>query len=81
MRAAGSHKSSLSAARSNHTHIFLYKNPIMMKLFVVMVVMMMAVSTVSAADPPTPAPMSDATTVFVPTAIASLSTLVFAFIF
>ncbi|KAI3706306.1 hypothetical protein L6452_23945 [Arctium lappa] len=53
----------------------------MMKLFAVMVVMMMAVSAVSAADAPAPSPTSDATTVFIPTAIASLSALVFAFLF
>ncbi|KAI3823169.1 hypothetical protein L1987_04601 [Smallanthus sonchifolius] len=52
----------------------------MIKLFAVMALMMMAVS-VTAADAPAPAPTSDATTVFVPTAIASLSALIFAFLF
>ncbi|KVI08323.1 hypothetical protein Ccrd_013302 [Cynara cardunculus var. scolymus] len=48
----------------------------MIKLFVVMlVVMMMAVATVTASDGPAPGPVSDATTVFVPTAIASLSAI------
>ncbi|KAI3518671.1 hypothetical protein L1887_07478 [Cichorium endivia] len=52
-----------------------------MKLFALMLVMMtMAISAVSAADAPAPAP-SDATTVFVPTAIASLSALAVAFVF
>ncbi|KAI3738776.1 hypothetical protein L2E82_28928 [Cichorium intybus] len=54
---------------------------LMMRLFTVTVVMIMAVSAVSAADPPSPAPMSDATTTYIPTAIASLSALVFAFLF
>ncbi|KAL7611583.1 hypothetical protein Lser_V15G06371 [Lactuca serriola] len=56
----------------------------MMKLFSLMMMMMtMAVSVVSAADEvPAPAPMlSDATTVFIPTAVASLSALAFAFLF
>ncbi|MFS7989135.1 hypothetical protein Hanom_Chr11g01043191 [Helianthus anomalus] len=53
-----------------------------MKLFALTVVMMVAVSSVSAADPPTPAPMSAATTLFVPTAaVAALSPFVFALIF
>ncbi|CAI9290305.1 unnamed protein product [Lactuca saligna] len=56
-----------------------------MKLFAVMLVMMMVVSafsvTVSAADAPAPAPTAGASTVFVPTAIASLSAVVFAFLF
>ncbi|KAL7596520.1 hypothetical protein Lser_V15G29349 [Lactuca serriola] len=55
----------------------------MMKLFAIMMVMTMAVSaiSVSAAEAPAPAPTSDATTVFIPTAIASLSALVFSFLF
>ncbi|MFS8005862.1 putative arabinogalactan protein/12/13/14/21 [Helianthus anomalus] len=55
----------------------------MMKLFTLMMVMVMAVSaiTVTASDAPAPAPASDATAGFVPTAIASLSALVFAFLF
>ncbi|KVH90880.1 hypothetical protein Ccrd_007094 [Cynara cardunculus var. scolymus] len=55
----------------------------MMKLFAVMVVMMMAVSaiSVSATDAPAPAPTSGATTVVIPTAVASLSAIVFAFLF
>lgn len=53
----------------------------MMRLFSVTIIMMMAVSAVSAADPPTPAPMSAATTIYIPTAVASLSALFFAFLF
>ncbi|KAI3518673.1 hypothetical protein L1887_07480 [Cichorium endivia] len=56
----------------------------MMKLFALMLVMMtMATSAVSAANAPAPAPgpANDATTVFVPTAIASLTALVVAFLF
>ncbi|KAJ0510922.1 putative arabinogalactan protein/12/13/14/21 [Helianthus annuus] len=52
-----------------------------MKLFAITVVMMVAVSSVSAADPPTPAPMSAATTLFVPTAVTALSAFVFTLIF
>ncbi|KAL7595289.1 hypothetical protein Lser_V15G29350 [Lactuca serriola] len=56
-----------------------------MKLFAAMLVMMMVVSafsvTVSAADAPAPAPTAGASTVFVPTVIASLSAVVFAFLF
>ncbi|KAL4591281.1 hypothetical protein LXL04_004239 [Taraxacum kok-saghyz] len=48
----------------------------MMNLFAIMMVMAMAVSAVSvSAQAPAPAPTSDATTVFIPTAIASLSAL------
>ncbi|KAI3723336.1 hypothetical protein L2E82_34837 [Cichorium intybus] len=56
----------------------------MMKLFALMLAMMtMAISAVSAANAPAPAPgpASDATTVFVPTAIASLTALAVAFLF
>lgn len=39
--------------------------------------MMMMIAAVSAADAPAPAPTSAATTLFLPTAIASLSVLLF----
>ncbi|CAL5185547.1 unnamed protein product [Lathyrus oleraceus] len=52
------------------------------KFFVAMVVvMMMATSTVSAVEAPAPSPTSDATTLFVPTIIASFVALVFGFVF
>ncbi|KAI3823168.1 hypothetical protein L1987_04600 [Smallanthus sonchifolius] len=55
----------------------------MMKLFAVMLVMTTAVSAVyvSAAEAPAPAPTSDATTVFVPAAVVSVSAFVYAFLF
>ncbi|KAL8238130.1 hypothetical protein R6Q59_019211 [Mikania micrantha] len=54
----------------------------MKKLFAFMTVMMLAVSvSVTASDAPAPAPTSDATTALVSTAIASLSSLVFALVF
>ncbi|KAI3716491.1 hypothetical protein L1987_67405 [Smallanthus sonchifolius] len=52
----------------------------MMKLFAVMLVMMTTVY-VSAAEAPAPAPTSDASTVFVPAAVASVSAFVYAFLF
>ncbi|CAL5185545.1 unnamed protein product [Lathyrus oleraceus] len=53
------------------------------QFFVAMVVvMMMAVSTVSAdVEAPAPSPTSDATTLFVPTMIASFVALVFGLLF
>ncbi|GJU83390.1 retrotransposon protein, putative, ty1-copia subclass [Tanacetum coccineum] len=52
------------------------------KMFVMLVVMMMAVSSVTAADAPAPAPTSDASnTALASVAVASLSALVFAFIY
>ncbi|XP_045795588.1 arabinogalactan protein 13-like [Trifolium pratense] len=51
-------------------------------LVAVMVAMLMiAISGVSAADAPAPSPASDATTLFVPTAFASLIALAFGFLF
>ncbi|AES75172.1 hypothetical protein MtrunA17_Chr6g0461381 [Medicago truncatula] len=54
-----------------------------MKQFFAMLVvaMMMAASSVSAADAPAPSPTSDATTLFVPTIIASFVALVFGLLF
>jgi len=43
--------------------------------------MLMAASTVSAADAPAPSPTSDATTLFVPTVIASFVALAFGLFF
>ncbi|KAJ1390508.1 hypothetical protein SESBI_37409 [Sesbania bispinosa] len=53
------------------------------KLFfaVVVAMLMMAASGVSAAEAPAPSPTSDATTLFVPTAIASLVALAFGLLF
>ncbi|KAK7336260.1 hypothetical protein VNO77_16796 [Canavalia gladiata] len=50
-----------------------------MKLFLTLVVamLMMATTKVSAAEAPAPGPSSDATTLFVPTAFASLIALAF----
>ncbi|KAJ1433253.1 hypothetical protein SESBI_06195 [Sesbania bispinosa] len=50
-----------------------------MKVFLAMLVAMlvMAASGVSAAEAPAPSPASDATTLFVPTAFASLMALAF----
>ncbi|GAU38572.1 hypothetical protein TSUD_322490 [Trifolium subterraneum] len=51
-------------------------------LVAVMVAMLMiAISGVSAAEAPAPSPASDATTLFVPTAFASLIALAFGFFF
>ncbi|ESW23843.1 hypothetical protein PHAVU_004G080600 [Phaseolus vulgaris] len=50
-----------------------------MKLF--FVVMAMLIMAASAADSPAPSPISDATTMFVPTAVASLVVLAFGFLF
>jgi hypothetical protein len=52
-------------------------------LVAVMVAMLMIATTsgVSAADAPAPSPASDATTLFVPTAFASLIALAFGFLF
>ncbi|KAK7364647.1 hypothetical protein VNO80_13387 [Phaseolus coccineus] len=50
-----------------------------MKLF--FVVMAMLIMAATAADSPAPSPTSDATTVFVPTAVASLVVLAFGFLF
>ncbi|PWA98456.1 arabinogalactan peptide 13 [Artemisia annua] len=50
-----------------------------MKLFVALVVMLMAISNVAAQEAPAPAPTSDAS-VFVPTAVASLVALSFGFL-
>jgi hypothetical protein len=47
----------------------------------VVVAMLMAPSSVSAADAPAPSPTSDATTLFVPTIIASFVALVFGLLF
>ncbi|XP_004493167.1 arabinogalactan protein 14 [Cicer arietinum] len=54
-----------------------------MNVFVVVMVAMlvMVASGVSAADAPAPSPVSDATTLFVPTAFASLIALAFGFLF
>ena len=54
-----------------------------MKQFFAMVVvaMMMAASSVSAADAPAPSPTSDATALFVPTIIAPFFALVFGLLF
>ncbi|GKD88948.1 arabinogalactan protein 14-like protein, partial [Tanacetum coccineum] len=49
----------------------------MINLFVVMMAIMIAAA--SAQDAPAPAPTSDASTVFVPTAVASISALIFAY--
>jgi hypothetical protein len=43
--------------------------------------MMIAASSVSAADSPAPSPTSDATTLFVPTIVASFVALVFGLLF
>ncbi|XP_058727392.1 arabinogalactan protein 21-like [Vicia villosa] len=52
------------------------------QFFVAMVVvMMMAASNVSAQEAPAPSPTSDATTLFVPTIMASFVALVFGFVF
>ncbi|KAG4939440.1 hypothetical protein AAZX31_16G138500 [Glycine max] len=50
-----------------------------MKLF--FVVMAMLIMAASAADSPAPSPTSDATTLFVPTAVASLVALAFGLLF
>lgn len=52
-------------------------------LLVVMVAMlvMATISGVSAAEAPAPSPASDATTLFVPTALASLVALAFGLLF
>jgi len=47
----------------------------------VVVAMLMAASSVSAADAPAPSPTSDATTLFVPTIIASFVALLFGLLF
>lgn len=54
-----------------------------MKFFLVLVVsvLAMAATGVSAAEAPAPGPSSDATTLFVPTAFASLFVLAFGFLF
>ncbi|KAG5085911.1 hypothetical protein JHK82_053308 [Glycine max] len=54
-----------------------------MKFFLVLVVsvLAMAATGVSAADAPAPGPSSDATTLFVPTAFASLFVLAFGLLF
>ncbi|KAK4272320.1 hypothetical protein QN277_020893 [Acacia crassicarpa] len=52
-----------------------------MKLFFVVVAFMAAVSAVSAAQAPAPSPTSDATALFVPSAVASLVALVFGLLF
>ncbi|CAL5185538.1 unnamed protein product [Lathyrus oleraceus] len=53
------------------------------QFFIVMVVvaMMIATSSVSAAEAPAPSPTSDATTLFVPTIIASFVAIVFGHLF
>lgn len=53
----------------------------MMKIFAAMIIMTVVVSIVAAADPPAPAPTSDATSVFVPIMVASLSSFVLAIFF
>jgi hypothetical protein len=54
----------------------------MKQFFAMMVVaMLMAASSVSAADAPAPSPTSDATTLFVPTIIASFVALLFGLLF
>ncbi|CAJ1953369.1 unnamed protein product [Sphenostylis stenocarpa] len=50
-----------------------------MKLF--FVAMAMLIMAASAADSPAPSPTSDATTMFVPTSVASLVALAFGFLF
>ncbi|XP_027359491.1 arabinogalactan protein 13-like [Abrus precatorius] len=54
-----------------------------MKVFFALVVamLMMAASSVSAAESPAPSPTSDATSLFVPTALASLVALAFGLLF
>ncbi|KAK7396155.1 hypothetical protein VNO78_16960 [Psophocarpus tetragonolobus] len=54
-----------------------------MKVFLALVIAMlvMAVTGVSAAEAPAPGPSSDATTLFLPTAFASLFALAFALLF
>jgi len=54
-----------------------------MNIFVAVMVAMLVIATsgVSAADAPAPSPASDATTLFVPTAFASLIALAFGFLF
>lgn len=77
----------LLSKRNNFTHIFpklpLKMEAINMKMFVVAVIMMMAISAVkgvAAADAPAPAPASDAT-VFVPAFLSSFVALAFALLF
>ncbi|CAK8542845.1 unnamed protein product [Lathyrus sativus] len=48
---------------------------------VMVAVLVIATSGVSAADSPAPSPASDATTLFVPSAVASLIALAFGFLF
>ena len=50
-------------------------------LAMVVVAMLMTASSVSAADAPAPSPTSDATTLFVPTIIASFVALLFGLFF